>query len=90
MYATDYFVVKGEGGEGWRLVTPYLEKGTLEMLAGVVRRRGLRPGEVDAVYRERFRGVLGALKDMHDAGYVGLYIPREERGADKKISATMM
>ena len=69
MYATDYFVISTPNGKEWRLVTPYTEKGTLEILAALLKHRGMRPGVLDRIYRSRFRGILEALHEMHDAGY---------------------
>ncbi|CCX30017.1 Similar to Serine/threonine-protein kinase WNK2; acc. no. Q3UH66 [Pyronema omphalodes CBS 100304] len=70
IYAIDYFWVDGWlGGGGWRLVTPFLTSGTLETLAGLVRHCKMTPKELDLLYRKRFRGVLEALKEMHDIGY---------------------
>jgi hypothetical protein len=66
IYAVDYFWVHNHG---WRLVTPFLWRGTLETLADLVRWRGLTPAEVDAVYRRRFRGVVEALAQMHARGF---------------------
>ncbi|KAA8909838.1 hypothetical protein FN846DRAFT_766231, partial [Sphaerosporella brunnea] len=66
IYALDYFWVK-DGG--WRLVTPFLKRGTLETLAELVRKKALSPSEVDAVYRRRFREVVEALAKMHERGF---------------------
>lgn len=87
IYAIDYFWVDGWlGGGGWRLVTPFLTSGTLETLAGLVRHCKMTPKELDLLYRKRFRGVLEALKEMHDIGYVRILDPK--RKSFKLISDT--
>lgn len=62
----------GEGSGGWKLVTPFLAAGTLETLAEMVKYLGMRPEEVDGMFRRRYRGVLKGLAEMHEAGYVSL------------------
>jgi len=81
IYAVDYFWVDSWlGGSEWRLVTPFLRFGTLETLAELLKQRGMSPSELDMVYRRRFRGVLVALREMHQAGYVCTHTSRENNG----------
>lgn len=78
IYALDYFWVKpgkwwagsGHGSGGWKLVTPFLSNGTMETLANLIRHRRMRPADIDAIYRRRYRKVLEALAEMHELGYV--------------------
>jgi len=69
--ALDYFYVKNRlFGKQWQLVMPYYEDGTVDDLAFLVRRLGLKPDEVDSVYRRDFLRFLESLGRMHEDGYV--------------------
>lgn len=60
-------------GGGWQLVLPWFEQGGWRELAGRLAGLGgggLRPYEVDRVFRGEFLGVLEALGRMHEGGYV--------------------
>ncbi|KAF8433446.1 hypothetical protein BGX38DRAFT_203544 [Terfezia claveryi] len=68
--ALDYFYVKNRFfGKHWLLVMPYYEDGTVDDLAFLVSRLGLRPYEVDAAYRRDFLRFLETLGRMHEDGY---------------------
>ncbi|RPA98685.1 hypothetical protein L873DRAFT_1844018 [Choiromyces venosus 120613-1] len=56
--ALDYFFLEGGQfrGGGWRLVTPFFERGTVEDLAGLIRHLDMRPEVLDELFRGRFAG----------------------------------
>lgn len=87
--ALDYFYVENRWlGEHWQLVMPYYEDGTVDDLAFLVSRLGLKPHEVDIIFRWDFLRFLESLERIHKDGYVrtffGFYIVDEQYEWEEK------
>ncbi|KAI5803585.1 hypothetical protein DFH27DRAFT_610638 [Peziza echinospora] len=66
----DYFYLKNRWVKNnWQLVMPYYEDGTIDGLAKLIRHLGLRPEEVDRVYRDNFLEYMDSLRRIHVEGY---------------------